>query len=113
MTFIKRKCPHAPYKTLADTGRSPGKVCISTLTDEKTPEWVGRSDALQMEGLLTLGWPNKESYAKEHGYFLFDGSSDIDFERPASWSKNLAVRRLLVEEGCDWVFWLSSSWGHR
>lgn len=62
--------------------------------------------ASQFTGLLELTRPNKEAYAKVHGYHYIDGSDLMDASRPASWSKLLAVLHHLPNY--DWVFWIDA-----
>jgi hypothetical protein len=105
---IARECPATDYPVVA-TKADAGKICITTLTDAK------KADPLQkllrwrsFDNLLEMTWPNKEAYAKKHGYHLFDESDTLDTSRPPSWSKIKAAKRLLEEENCDWVFWLDA-----
>ena len=107
---IERYCPPPEYETIgtSSTATKP-KICITTLTD------AAKADTLQrlvrwrnFNNLLELTWPNKERYCKKHGYKLFDESNSLDTSRPPSWSKILAVRRLLTQEDCDWVFWMDA-----
>jgi galactosyl transferase GMA12/MNN10 family len=84
-------------------------ICIVTLTDEKKKSLVTRFFGWRnFDGLLDLTWDNKLQYATKHGHRLYDESDRVDPTRPPSWSKILAVRRLLTEEACDWVFWLDA-----
>ena len=106
---IERVCPETGYPVLTNNKQAAGKICITTLTDAK------KADPLQkmlrwrnFNSLLDMTWPNKEAYAKKHGYYLFDESDSLDTSRPPSWSKIRAAQRLLEEEACDWVFWLDA-----
>lgn len=108
INFIDRECPATGYPVLGTKG-SAGKICITTLTDAK------KADPLQkmlrwrnFNSLLEMTLPNKEAYAKKHGYYVFDESDSLDTTRPPSWSKIKAAQRLLTEEDCDWVFWLDA-----
>ena len=105
---IPRECPATGYPVIANKEQA-GKICITTLTDAK------KADPLQkmlrwrnFNNLLDMTLPNKEAYAKKHGYYLFDESDSLDTTRPPSWSKIKAAQRLLNEENCDWVFWLDA-----
>jgi len=104
---IERDCPHPGYETIGDSTKP--KICLTTLTD------AAKADTLQrlvrwrnFNNLLEITWPNKQSYCSKHGYHLFDESMSLDTSRPPSWSKIPAVRRLLTEEDCDWVFWMDA-----
>ena len=108
INHIERQCPPTGYPVIQSKSEA-GKICITTLTDAK------RADPLQnmlrwrnFNSLLEMTWPNKEAYAKKHGYYLFDESNSLDTSRPPSWSKIKAAQRLLTEEKCDWVFWLDA-----
>eukprot|EP00977_Amphora_coffeiformis_P022855 scaffold11639_cov172-Amphora_coffeaeformis.AAC.32 len=105
---IERVCPKTGYPVI-EKKEDAGKICITTLTDSK------KADSLQkmlrwrnFNSLLDMTWPNKEAYARKHGYYLFDESDSLDTTRPPSWSKIKAAQRLLTEENCDWVFWLDA-----
>lgn len=93
------------------------KICITTLTDQKSPSTFQRFVRWRnFDGILDLTWPNKQMYAKKHQYHLFDGSRHIDTSRPPAWSKIKAVQHLMKArdevddqgnsgEACDWVVW--------
>lgn len=114
ITHIERTCPRPSYETMmnaatttADTEFNKPKICIATLTDEKNKSFLNRILGWRnFDGIMQMTWDNKFQYAKQHGYRLFDESSVVDNSRPPSWFKILAVRRLLLQEDCDWVFWM-------
>jgi len=123
---IPRICPPTGYPTIGirteenstattttsstiTTGIDPGNICVTTLTDSQ------RSTALHrfirwrnFDNLLAMTWPNKAAYCNRYGYRLFDESATLDTSRPPSWSKIKAVKRLLLEESCEWVFWMDA-----
>lgn len=113
---IVRVCPQPVYAVLSSSTQAAAaasirkpKICITTLTD------AAKADALQrlvrwrnFDSLLDMTWPNKDKYCRKHGYDLFNESMTLDTSRPPSWSKILAVRRLLTEEKCEWVFWMDA-----
>lgn len=102
---IARECPKPNYPIATST--SPSKICITTLTDSQKADPLQRLIRWRnFDSLLQMTWPNKESYVKKHGYYLFDESTNLDTSRPPSWSKIRAAKRLLTEEKCDWVFWM-------
>jgi galactosyl transferase GMA12/MNN10 family len=83
------------------------KICIATLTDEKNKSFLNRILAWHnFDGIMQMTWDNKFQYARQHGYHLFDERAVVDSSRPPRWFKILAVRRLLLQEDCDWVFWM-------
>ena len=101
INHIERQCPATGYPVVKSK-QEAGKICITTLTDAK------KADPLQnmlrwrnFNSLLEMTWPNKEAYAKKHGYYLFDESDSLDTSRPPSWSKIKAAQRLLTKENCD------------
>lgn len=105
ITYMHRPCPAIAYETLPE-GADAGKICITTLTDHKSPSRFQRFIRWRnFDGILNLTWPNKQAYARKHGYHLFDGSNHIDPSRPPAWSKIKAVQHLMEEEHCDWVVW--------
>lgn len=86
-------------------------IAIVTMTDsknrqqqhkEKVNRWRGRN----FDGVLTLTRDNKVHYAEMHGYSYEDASWIVSDERPASWSKILAVKHYLKDR--DWVMWLDA-----
>ena len=114
---LERQCPPPTYPTLTATaeGRSKAshlKICLTTLTDEKTKH----SSSLfrrfirwrNYDNILDLTWKSKQDYANKHGYHLFDSSDVVQTGRPAQWSKIEAVQRLLVEEKYDWALWMDA-----
>lgn len=115
--YLERPCPSPSYDLLTATpeGREAAsklKLCITTLTDEKTQHSLGISSWIRRiirwrnyDNILEFTWASKQAYAKKHGYHLFDGSDLVQKGRPAQWSKIKAVQRLLTEEKCDWVLW--------
>ena len=106
---IERQCPAVSYPTITRTD-SP-KICMTTLTDQQQADWLQRwVKWRQFDNLLAMTWPNKKSYCERHGYRLVDSSPFLDNTRPPSWSKIVAVRRLLIQEkeNCDWVVWLDA-----
>jgi hypothetical protein len=152
ITYISRTCPLVQYETIpqqqplqllqppsphhrnmADEDPNTNKnnsnlrICITTLTDQKSPSYFQRFIRWRnFDGLLDLTWPNKQAYAEKYGYYLFDGSVHIDPSRPPAWSKIKAAQYLLEqrmtstteEDGtksssstspppflCDWVMW--------
>lgn len=107
---IERECPSPKYPVVGRnaTDRQPN-ICITTLTDETQADWWQRLVRWRdFNSLLDLTWPNKQQYCEKHGYQLFDESNSLDKNRPPSWSKIRATRRLLTEEKCDWVFWMDA-----
>eukprot|EP00208_Stichococcus_sp_RCC1054_P004603 CAMPEP_0206136108 /NCGR_PEP_ID=MMETSP1473-20131121/1342_1 /ASSEMBLY_ACC=CAM_ASM_001109 /TAXON_ID=1461547 /ORGANISM="Stichococcus sp, Strain RCC1054" /LENGTH=303 /DNA_ID=CAMNT_0053528387 /DNA_START=420 /DNA_END=1331 /DNA_ORIENTATION=+ len=87
------------------------KIAIVTMTDSQlqsrkahnqTNKWRGRN----FEGVLGLTRDNKVHYAEMHGYTYEDASALVSDERPASWSKILAVQHYLKD--ADWVMWLDA-----
>lgn len=120
IVHVQRACPAPPYETLTSTRngttteeshastKSP-KICLTTLTDTKKRAPMQRIFGWRnYDGILDLTWKNKEDYANKHGYKLFDESAMVDPSRPPAWSKPLAAKRLLLQEDCDWVFWLDA-----
>ena len=108
---IPRECPRPQYKVLGSSSivEPKPKICLTTLTDEKQKSWMTRIFGWRnFDGILELTWQNKVSYAAKHGYHVFDESDQLDKSRPPSWSKIRAVKRLLLEEKCSWVFWLDA-----
>jgi galactosyl transferase GMA12/MNN10 family len=113
---VVRECPQPEYEVVSSTWTSATSrttkklnICITTLTDS------ARADPIQrllrwrnFDSLLDMTWPNKQKYCDNYGYTLFDESMSLDSSRPPSWSKIRAVRRLLTEETCDWVFWMDA-----
>jgi hypothetical protein len=86
----------------------PHDICLTTLTDEAAGGWYQKLlRRRNFHHLLDLTWPNKMAYTGQHGYRLFNESTNsLDTSRPPSWSKMRAVKRLMLEEGCQWVFWM-------
>lgn len=87
------------------------KIAIVTMSDSQlqsrkahnqTTKWRGRN----FEGVLSLTRSNKVNYAEKHGYTYEDASWIVSDERPASWSKILAVKHFLKD--VDWVMWLDA-----
>lgn len=106
--ILDRSCPEPQYPLL-DTKKETPKICLTTLTDELEQGWLQKMVRWRnFDGLLALTWQNKQAYADKYGYFLFDESHHLDRSRPPSWSKIKAAKRLLLEEGCDWVWWLDA-----
>ena len=106
--YIDRVCPAPSYVTNPEAYANQ-KICITTLTDSAKGDLLQRLVRWRnFDALLEMTWPNKQKYATKHGYHLFDESKSLDTSRPPSWSKIKAVRRLLMEEHCDWVFWLDA-----
>jgi galactosyl transferase GMA12/MNN10 family len=102
------------YETMdlqaADT--VPPHICITTLTDQASPSvWQRLLRWRNFDGILDLTWSNKQAYALQYDYFLYDGSRHIDHSRPPAWSKIKAVQYLLSQttnehtRRCDWVMW--------
>lgn len=105
ITYMHRACPAFEYEKLPP-GEDAGKICVTTLTDHKSPSRLQRFLRWRnFDGILDLTWPNKKEYAQKHGYHLFDGSHHINSSRPPAWSKIKAVKYLLEKEKCDWVMW--------
>jgi mannan polymerase II complex MNN10 subunit len=105
---VERTCPEPAY-ILMDVKKEKPKICLTTLTDELERGLFQRILRWRnFDGLLELTWKNKQAYAEKYGYFLFDESMHLDRSRPPSWSKILAVHRLLKEEQCDWVWWIDA-----
>lgn len=114
---LERQCPQPAYPTLTSTdeGRAQAdqlKICLTTLTDEKTKHSVSLLRRFirwrNYDNILDLTWKSKQAYADKHGYHLFDSSDMVQTGRPAQWSKIKAVQRLLVEEKCDWALWMDA-----
>mmetsp|Transcript_75444 Transcript_75444/g.219145 ORF Transcript_75444/g.219145 Transcript_75444/m.219145 type:complete len:344 (-) Transcript_75444:51-1082(-) len=107
---LDRKCPEPTYPTIGSDPTHPQpKICLTTLTDELERSWLQKLLRWRnFDGLLQMTWSNKQSYADKYGYHLFDESKNLDRSRPPSWSKIKAVRRLLMEENCDWVWWVDA-----
>lgn len=78
--------------------QSKEKFAIVTSTDGG-----GKIPGRSFDGLMALVAPNKENYARRHGYTFINASNTLDKSRPPSWSKILAVRKHLPD--FDWVFW--------
>jgi hypothetical protein len=118
IAHVERKCPAPSYQTLSQqqqqqaipVGNSNNqKICLTTLTDEKQKSLATKFLGWRnFDGLLELTWKNKQDYADKHGYHLYNESDMLDQSRPPSWSKIVAVERLLREENCTWVFWLDA-----
>lgn len=104
---LTRDCPEPPYPLL-NSNEKP-KICLTTLTDEQERGPIQKLVRWRnFDGLLALTWQNKQEYTNKYGYHLFDESHNLDRSRPPSWSKIKAARRLLVEEQCDWVWWVDA-----
>ena len=109
---IARDCPLPTYPVLdvssSSTPPQP-RICVTTLTDTAQADMLQRLLRWRnFDQLLDITWPNKQHYCNKHGYKLYNESHMLDQSRPPSWSKIRAVRRLLVEEPCDWVFWMDA-----
>jgi galactosyl transferase GMA12/MNN10 family len=116
ITYISRPCPAVPYETMnlqaMDGTAPPPHICITTLTDQASPSvWQRLLRWRNFDGILDLTWSNKQAYALQYDYFLYDGSQHIDHSRPPAWSKIKAVQYLLSlttdehTRRCDWVMW--------
>jgi galactosyl transferase GMA12/MNN10 family len=118
---LNRECPRPDYRTVTDEIRDsnigssnlpkfdPHSICITTFTDEKKRSiWQMLYGWRSFHGVLDITWENKRNYASKHGYRLWDASDQVDARRPPGWSKIPAVRRLLQEENCTWVFFLDA-----
>jgi galactosyl transferase GMA12/MNN10 family len=105
---IERECHKPTYPVVGDG--NAGKICITTLTDgRKADLWQRMVRWREFDEVLRMTWPNKLNYCMKHNYQLYDESeSSLDTSRAPAWSKIPAARRLLTEEGCDWVFWLDA-----
>lgn len=116
IAHVERKCPAPSYQTLSQQQQNQqaisnnnDKICLTTLTDEKQKSMATKFLGWRnFNGLLELTWKNKQDYADKHGYHLYNESDMLDKSRPPSWSKIVAVERLLREENCTWVFWLDA-----
>jgi hypothetical protein len=118
IAHVERKCPAPSYQTLSQqqqqkqpisNSNNNQKICLTTLTDEKQKSMATKFLGWRnFDGLLELTWKNKQDYADKHGYHLYNESDMLDKSRPPSWSKIVAVERLLREENCTWVFWLDA-----
>jgi galactosyl transferase GMA12/MNN10 family len=95
--------PHPP-----SAPASSHRICLTTLTDEAVGGWYQKLFRWRnYKNLLDITWDNKQQYVRIHGYRLFNESStSLDTTRPPSWSKIKAVKRLLLQENCQWVFWM-------
>jgi galactosyl transferase GMA12/MNN10 family len=102
-------CPAQKY-ILQKKPIDPHDICLTTLTDEAGAGWYQQLFRLRnFDNLLDITWENKRRYADQHGYRLFNESQrSLDTTRPPSWSKTRAVKRLLLEEKCEWVFWMDA-----
>mmetsp|Transcript_25518 Transcript_25518/g.48336 ORF Transcript_25518/g.48336 Transcript_25518/m.48336 type:complete len:338 (-) Transcript_25518:28-1041(-) len=111
---IRRPCPSidSMYKTVAVSKGEKPRICMTTLTDSKSPSlWQRLLRCRDFDGVAKLTFPNLQSYADKHGYSLWDASASIDTSRPPAWSKILAVQKLLTQTDsapCDWVFWVDA-----
>jgi len=125
ITYMHRQCPAPEYpildlstattsstnnndKTNNQKKQRQPKICMTTLTDQKSPSKFQRFMRWRnYDGILDLTWNNKKRYADKHGYHLHDGSIHIDTSRPPAWSKVKAVQYLLQNKqlACDWVMW--------
>ena len=106
---IPRECAKPSYALVNPQSVDPSKICITTLTDAKKADTIQKLLRWRnFNNLLEMTWPNKEAYAKKHGYKLFDGSDLLDNSRPPSWSKIPASQHLLLHEDCEWVVWLDA-----
>jgi galactosyl transferase GMA12/MNN10 family len=109
ITYLSRQCPAVSYevlpKSIISEDTAP-KICLTSLTDQQSPSfWQRLLRWRNFDGILDLTWPNKQAYALQYGYHLYDGSHHIDHSRPPAWSKIVAVKYLLQHEDCDWVMW--------
>lgn len=78
--------------------------CLHANNDLKKPKIAIIS--LYNEGYKHIGQysdENKKKYAEKHGYDVFIYHKLLDENRPAPWSKILAIQRHLSDY--DWVFW--------
>ena len=111
---IRRPCPSidSMYKTAAASNGEKPRICMTTLTDSKSPSlWQRLLRCRNFDGVAKLSFPNLQSYADKHGYSLWDASASIDTSRPPAWSKILAVQKLLSltdSVTCDWIFWVDA-----
>ena len=122
---VVRDCPKPEYDALTsiwtaeekngmttnyhDNDKNHPRICMTTLTDSAKADVIQKLVRWRnFDSLLDMTWPNKQSYCDKHGYILYNESMVLDPSRPPSWSKIRAVRRLLTEEKCDWVFWLDA-----
>lgn len=106
ITYMHRQCPAPGYRPLSTTSAPPPRICLTTLTDSKSPSlWQRFMRWRNYDGILELTWPNKLQYAAKHGYRVVDQSHLIDTSRPPAWSKIPAVSDLLRSGRCDWVMW--------
>jgi hypothetical protein len=103
--------------TSSDMYSPPLKICMTSLTDQKSPSFFQRLMRWRnFDGILNLTWPNKMAYAQKYGYHLYDGSDYYDRSRPPAWSKIRAVQALFDmspdreenETPCDWVLWMDA-----
>jgi hypothetical protein len=117
IAHVERTCTAPSYQTLSEQEQQESvrnnnnnhKICLTTLTDEKQKSRATKLLGWRnFDGLLELTWKNKQDYADKHGYHLYNESDMLDKSRPPSWSKIVAVERLLREENCTWVFWLDA-----
>lgn len=108
ITRSQGPCPSPDYTLQGAI--EPHRICLTTLTDEATGGWWQRHFRWRnFDNLLDITWENKRLYVEKHGYRLFNESKrSLDTSRPPSWSKTRAVKRLLQEEGCEWVFWMDA-----
>jgi galactosyl transferase GMA12/MNN10 family len=108
-TAVAAAPPPPGAVTRTDPVQRPPKICLTTLTDESNKSFWNRLVGWRnFDGLLQLTWDNKYQYAQRHGYYMYDESAVVNHTRPPSWFKIMAVRRLLLQEQCDWVFWMDA-----
>ena len=118
---VVRECPNPEYEVLRSTwttepngadnqhDKNRPRICVTTLTDSAKADPIQRLVRWRnFDSLLDMTWSNKQNYCDKYGYILFNESMTLDTSRPPSWSKIRAVRRLLTEENCDWVFWMDA-----
>jgi hypothetical protein len=51
---------------------------------------------------------NKIRYCRKHGYGCAIYKDVLDANRPASWSKILALKEVFAAGKCDWCFWIDA-----
>ena len=113
-TTAARTCPPLPYESVLEhniSGLSPGRVCLTSLTDVSLSNKGSLShNAIRCRDFDSVGrvvGENHDQYAARHGY-KYTLSDAVDISRPPAWSKIKAVQSRLDSGECDWVMWLDA-----
>jgi len=75
-----------------------GVMIIYESSDKRARSW---SDEV-MESLIK----NRQSYCDRHGYTLINANNLVNYSRPASWSKLVALQYHFKENNFDYIFYL-------